>query len=144
MAKTVRDVMTPSVRTVKTDQPLTEAARVMKEEDVGSVPIVDNGHLVGIVTDRDIVTRVVAEHRDPDTVRAGEVASHDLVTVEPDQKLDEAADMMAQHQVRRLPVVEGDRLVGMLSQADVASETSGKKSGDMLGQISEPSATDRA
>jgi CBS domain-containing protein len=85
MAKNVREAMTPGVRTVSPRQSLPEAAEVMKNEDVGSVPLVDEGRLTGIVTDRDIVTRAVAERRDPQTVTVDEVASRDLVTVEPEQ-----------------------------------------------------------
>src|SRR6266536_3370581 len=122
MAKSVRDVMTPSVRTVSPSQSLVEAAELMKGEDVGSVPVVEEGRLTGIVTDRDIVTRAVAERRNPQTVKVSEVASRELVTVEPEQDLDEALALMADHQVRRLPVVEAGQLVGMLAQADVALE----------------------
>jgi CBS domain-containing protein len=143
MAKSVRDVMTPGVRTVSPSQSLAEAAEVMKGEDVGSVPVVEEGRLVGIVTDRDIVTRAVAERRDPQTVKVGEVASRELVTVEPEQDLDEALALMAQHQVRRLPVVEAGRLVGMLAQADVALEAKEKKVGETLEEISKPTSTER-
>jgi CBS domain-containing protein len=120
MAKNVRDVMTPTVQTASPSQSLAEAAEVMKGEDVGSVPVVEEGRLAGILTDRDIVMRAVAERRDPQAVKVDEVASRELVTVEPEQDLDEALALMARHQVRRLPVVEQGRLVGMLAQADVA------------------------
>jgi CBS domain-containing protein len=82
MAKGVRDVMTPSVQTVSLSQSLVEAAELMKGEDVGSVPVVEEGRLTGIVTDRDIVTRAVAERRDPQTVKVSEVASRELVACE--------------------------------------------------------------
>jgi CBS domain-containing protein len=82
MAKGVRDVMTPSVQTVSPSQSLVEAAELMKGEDVGSVPVVEEGRLTGIVTDRDIVTRAVAERRDPQTVKVSEVASRELVACE--------------------------------------------------------------
>jgi CBS domain-containing protein len=143
MAKSVRDVMTPGVRTVSASQSLAEAAEVMKGEDVGSVPVVEEGRLAGIVTDRDIVTRAVAEWRDPQTVKVEEVASHELVTVEPEQDLDEALALMARHQVRRLPVVEEGRLVGMLAQADVALEAKEKKVGETVEEISKPTSTER-
>src|SRR5919197_5035762 len=117
MAQSVRDVMTPGVRSVSPSQSLAEAAEVMKGEDVGSVPVVEEGRLAGIVTDRDIVIRAVADRRDPQTVKVDEVASRNLVTVEPEQDLDEALALMARHQVRRLPVVEQGQLVGMLAQA---------------------------
>ena len=143
MAKSVRDVMTPGVRTVSPSQSLAEAAEVMKGEDVGSVPVVEEGRLAGIVTDRDIVTRAVAERRDPQAVKVGEVASQELVTVEPEQDLDEALALMARHQVRRLPVVEAGQLVGMLAQADVALEAKEKKVGETVEEISKPTSTER-
>jgi CBS domain-containing protein len=143
MAKRVRDVMTPGVRTVSPSQSLAEAAEVMKGEDVGSVPVVEEGRLAGIVTDRDIVTRAVAERRDPQTVKVVEVASRELVTVEPEQDLDEALALMARHQVRRLPVVEQGQLVGMLAQADVALEAKEKKVGETVEEISKPTSTER-
>jgi CBS domain-containing protein len=143
MAKSVRDAMTPSVRTVSPSQSLAEAAEVMKGEDVGSVPVVDEGSLAGIVTDRDIVVRVVADRRDPQTVKVDEVASRDVVTVEPEQDLDEALALMARHKVRRLPVIEEGRLVGMLAQADVALEAKEKKVGETVEQISQPTSTER-
>jgi signal-transduction protein with cAMP-binding, CBS, and nucleotidyltransferase domain len=100
---------------------------MMKDEDVGLAPIVEGDRLVGTLTDRDIVTRVVAEGKDPQTVTVREVASTDLVTIDPEQKLDEALKLMAQNQIRRLPVVEEDgKLVGVLAQADVAREAKDK------------------
>jgi len=143
MARSVRDVMTPGVRTVSPSQSLAEAAAVMKGEDVGSVPVVEDDRLAGIVTDRDIVIRVVAERRDPQTVKVDEVASRQLVTVEPEQDLDEALALMARHQVRRLPVVEAGRLVGMLAQADVALEAKEKKVGETIEEISKPTSIER-
>ena len=143
MAKSVRDVMTPSVRTVSPSQSLVEAAELMNSEDVGSVPVVEEGRLTGIVTDRDIVTRAVAERRDPQTVKVSEVGSRELVTVEPEQDLDEALALMAHHQVRRLPVVEAGQLVGMLAQADVALEAKEKKVGKAVEEISKPTSTQR-
>jgi CBS domain-containing protein len=143
MAKSVRDVMTPGVRTVSPSQSLAEAAEVMKGEDVGSVPVVEEGRLAGIVTDRDIVIRAVAERRDPQTVKVDEVASRELVTVDPEQDMDEALALMARHQVRRLPVVEAGRLVGMLAQADVALEAKEKQVGETVEEISKPTSTER-
>jgi CBS domain-containing protein len=135
--------MTPGVRTVRASQSLADAAEVMKGEDVGSVPVVEEGRLTGILTDRDIVTRAVAEQKDPRTVKVEEVVSDELVTVEPDQDLDEALALMARHQVRRLPVVEEGRLVGMLAQADVALEAKEKKVGETVEEISKPTSTER-
>jgi CBS domain-containing protein len=130
--------MTASVSSVSPSQSLADAAEVMKGEDVGSVPVVEEGRLAGIVTDRDIVTRAVAEGRNPQAVRVEEIASHDLVTVEPERDLNEALALMARHKVRRLPVLEEGRLVGMLAQADIALEAKEEKVGEMVEQISQP------
>ena len=136
MGKRVRDVMTENPRTVDVGSTVVEAARVMKEEDVGSVPVLDSERLIGTLTDRDIVIRVVAEGRELQTT-VRDVASSDLVTIDPDQNLDEALRMMATHQVRRLPVVEEDgHLVGILAQADAAREASEKKVGETVEAIS--------
>jgi CBS domain-containing protein len=143
MAKSVKDVMTPAVQTVRPSQSLAEAAEVMKGEDVGTLPVVEEGRLAGILTDRDIVIRAVAERLDPQAVKVGEVASRELVTVEPEQDLDEALALMARHQVRRLPVLEEGRLVGMLAQADVALEAKEKKVGETVEEISKPTSTAR-
>jgi CBS domain-containing protein len=143
MAKNVREAMTPGVRTVSPSQSLAEAAALMKSEDVGSVPVVEEGRLAGILTDRDIVIRAVAERQDPQTVKVDEIASGELVTVEPEQDLDEALTLMARHQVRRLPVVEEGRLVGMLAQADIALEAKEKKVGETVEEISQPTSTER-
>ncbi len=138
MAKKVRDVMTAEPRSAEPTLSLVEAAQLMKSEDVGSLPIVEEGRLLAVLTDRDIVVRAVAEGVDPKAIVIGEVASRDPVTVEPEQDLDEALLLMAQHQVRRLPVVESDRLVGVLAQADVAQEAKAKQAGEVVEQISKP------
>lgn len=138
MGKNVRDAMTSNPRSIEPSTTVTEAARLMKADDVGSLPIVDGDQLVGMVTDRDTVIRVVAEGKDPQSTTVGEIASRDLVTVDPEQGLDEAMRLMAQHQVRRLPVAEEDgRLVGILAQADVAREGKDAKTGQVVQEISE-------
>jgi CBS domain-containing protein len=138
MAKSIRDVMTRNPRSVETNASVVEAARLMKEEDVGIAPVVEGGRLVGAITDRDIVLRVVVEGKDPQSTTVREIASTDLVTVDPQQDLDEALRLMARHQIRRLPVVEEDgKLVGVLAQADVAREADEKKTGEMVEEISE-------
>jgi CBS domain-containing protein len=139
MGKSVQDVMTTNPTSVVSDNPVVEAARIMKEKDVGIVPVVEGGRLVGTVTDRDIAVRVVAEGKDPQSVRVREIASTDVVTVDPQQDLDEALRLMASHQVRRLPVVEeGGRLVGIVAQADVAREANDKQTGELVEEISQP------
>jgi CBS domain-containing protein len=140
----VRDAMTPGVETVTPSQPLRDAAELMKSGDFGSVPVVEDGRLIGMLTDRDIVVRAVAQGMDTTTAKVGEVASKSPVTVTADQDLDEALDLMARHRVRRLPVVEnGGTLVGVLSQADVAIEAKDKKTGQVVQEISQPSSTPR-
>jgi CBS domain-containing protein len=139
MAKQVRDAMTSNPRTTSSSQSLADAAQIMKSEDVGSVPVVDEGRLVGVLTDRDIAIRAVAEGADARTTNVGDVASRELVTVEPEEDLDQALALMARHRVRRLMVVERGQLVGILAQADVAEEVKEKKAGELLEEISKPS-----
>jgi CBS domain-containing protein len=136
MGKNIRDVMTPSPSTVQADQPAAEAAKLMREADAGMIPVLDNGDLLGTVTDRDIVVRVVAEGKDPQSTPVREIATTDPVTVEPDQDVDEALHLMARHQVRRLPVVEEGRLIGVVAQADVAREADERKVGEAVEEIS--------
>ena len=109
-----------------------------KSEDVGSLPIVQEGQLVAVLTDRDIVVRAVAESVDPSATKVGDIASRQPVTIEPDQNLDEALALMARAQVRRLPVVQNGRLVGVLAQADVAQEAKAKHAGELVEEISKP------
>ncbi len=138
MGKSIRDVMTSNPTTIGADEPVTRAARMMRDEDVGVAPIVDGDRLVGTVTDRDITIRVVAEGKDPETTSVREIASTKLVTIDPQQDLDEAIRLMAEHQVRRLPVVEEDgRLVGIVAQADVAREGDDSQTGEVVQQISQ-------
>jgi CBS domain-containing protein len=138
MGKHISDVMTSNPRGVETSTPVAEAARIMKSEDVGSVPILEGDRLTGMLTDRDIAIRVVAEGKDPQSTTVGEVASRDVVTVDPQQNLDDALRLMAQHQVRRLPVVEEDgRVVGVVAQADVARQSDDRKTGEVVERISE-------
>jgi CBS domain-containing protein len=133
----IRDAMTSNPCSVDADKPVAYAAQMMRDENVGLAPIVEGDRLVGAVTDRDIAIRVVAEGKDPKATTVLEIASTDLVTIDPQQNLDEALRLMAKHQVRRLPVVEEDgRLVGVLAQADVAKEGDDRKTGEVVEQIS--------
>jgi CBS domain-containing protein len=137
MGKSIRDVMTTNPSAVNPSTPIVEAARLMKTEDVGPLPIVEGDRLVGILTDRDIVVRGIAEGKDVQSTTAGEIASRDVVSIDPDQPLDEALRLMGQHQVRRLPVTEEDgRLVGIVAQADVALEGDDKLTGHVVEEIS--------
>src|SRR5947207_4715249 len=138
MGQNIRKVMTSNPSTIEPDKNVVEAARIMKQEDAGVVPVTENGRLTGMVTDRDIAIRVVAEGKDPQSTTVQEVASKNLVTLDPEQDLDEALRLMAQHQVRRLPVVEEDgRLVGIVAQADVARHGDDTKTGQVVQEISE-------
>jgi CBS domain-containing protein len=138
MGKSVRDAMSSNPCAIDAEKPVAYAAKMMKQEDVGLAPIVEGDRLVGTVTDRDIVTRVIAEGRDPAATSVREIASTNLVTIDPQQGLDEALSLMAEHQVRRLPVVEEDgRLLGVVAQADVAEHADSSATGRMVEEISE-------
>src|SRR3954454_6073387 len=136
MGTKVADVMTQRPRAVAPQTPLTEVAKVMEAEDVGAVPLVEGDRLVGIVTDRDIVVRAIAKGKDPSGMPASEVSSRELLTVSPDDDLSEALKVMAEYQVRRLAVTEDDRLVGVVSQADVAMQGKDKDTGQVVEGIS--------
>lgn len=136
MGTSIREVMTSEVKACEPNTTVAEAAKVMASEDVGPVPVVEEGRLTGIVTDRDIVVRVVAEGRDPNSTTVREIASSDLVTVSPDDDLEVALQQLARKQVRRIPVVEGDRLVGIVAQADIARLGSDAKTGEVVEEIS--------
>ena len=135
----VRNVMTQNPTSCDPAATAVEAAKVMASEDVGSVPVVKGGRLVGVVTDRDLVVRVLAEGRDPNSTTVGEIASSDLETVSPDDDLDAALRKMASRKVRRLPVVEGDQLVGIVAQADVARQGDDSETGHVVEEISRQS-----
>jgi CBS domain-containing protein len=137
MGKKISELMSANPCAIEADKPVAYAARMMKDEDVGLAPIVEGDRLVGTLTDRDIVTRVVAEGRDPQSVAVREVASTSVVTIDPQQELDEALQLMARNQIRRLPVVEEDgRLVGVVSQGDVAREAKDRQTGELVEEIS--------
>ena len=132
----IRDVMTSNPRTVSPEDTIQNAARIMRDEDTGVVPVVENGRAVGIVTDRDIVVRAVADGQLDRSVR--DIVSGDVVTARPDMSTKEAAQLMSEHQVRRLPVVENERLVGIVSIGDLAvKEGKDRRVGDALQDISQ-------
>jgi CBS domain-containing protein len=133
---TVKDVMTPNVEACEPNATVRDAAVLMARKDVGPIPVVEDGGLTGIVTDRDIVIRVVAEGRDPDQTTVGEIATMELVTASPDDGLEDAMRLLAENQVRRLPVVEGERLVGIVAQADIARLGEDTKTGEVVEEIS--------
>jgi CBS domain-containing protein len=135
--KTVREAMTASPKVVSSDTTVVDAARAMTTENVGSLPIVDQEKLVGIVTDRDLVTNVLAKDLDPRKVPVSDVGTENPVFVRPEDPLDAALQRMAEKQVRRLPVVEDGRLVGILAQADVSRTAQAESTGRMVEEISE-------
>ncbi len=134
---TVREMMSQGAECVGEGETLVAAAEKMRDLDVGSLPICgDDNRLKGIVTDRDIVIRVVAEGKDPSSLTAADLADGKPVTIGADDTAEEALRTMAEHQVRRLPVIDGHDLVGMLSQADVAREMPDEKVGEVLRAVS--------
>ena len=133
----VRDIMTSEVETASPDTTLEEVATMMKTEDVGAIPIVEDEELVGIITDRDIVVRCVAEGKDASEISVEDILSEDLETASPDMDVDEAVRLMSQRQIRRLPVVEDNRLVGMLALGDIAVKQDEEEAGEALEDISQ-------
>lgn len=134
-----QDAMTKEPATLAPDATLGEAATLMKQEDCGSIPIVDGGRLVGIVTDRDIVVRAIAGGKDPRSAAVSEVMSADPVCITPDTDVEEASRIMADRQIRRLPVVEDGKLVGILVIGQVARrEPDEERTGETLKEISQP------
>ncbi len=115
----VGDAMTPEVVTIEPSARIAEAAKRMIQEEKGPLPVVEGDRPVGMLTDRDIIARVVAEGRDPNSVRVEEIATRELITVSPGQDVDEAARLMDEHQLDRILVVEGESLVGIISEADI-------------------------
>ncbi len=133
----IREVMTPNPRCVAPAETIQNAARIMREEDTGAVPVVENGKVLGMITDRDIVIRVVAEGARLDQpVR--DVITRDVVCATPEMSTRQASELMSEHQVRRLPVVENERLVGIVSIGDIAvKEGRDSRTGETLENISE-------
>jgi CBS domain-containing protein len=135
----VKDLMTPNPTVVKPEDTAAQAATLMKQEDCGAIPVVStDGKLVGIVTDRDVVLRVVATGKDARSTPVSAVMTADPVTLSPDADADEARRLMAERQVRRLPVVENGRLVGILVTAQLARRESSNEIGETIKEISEP------
>ena len=123
MAQQIRDRMVSDVVTVEPGTSVVDAARRMIEEKKGPLPVGEGDRVVAMVTDRDVIARVVAEGRDPNSLSVGDIATKELVTARPDQELDDARQLMAQHQLDRVLVTEeGDRLVGIISEADLRAD----------------------
>jgi CBS domain-containing protein len=137
MGQIIKDVMTSNPCSIDAEKSVAYAAKMMRKEDVGLAPIVEGDKLIGMLTDRDIAIRVVAEGRNPDQVKVADVASKQVVTIDPRQDLDVALRIIAKHQVRRLPVVEeGGKLVGVVAQADIAREGDDVQTGKLVEEIS--------
>jgi CBS domain-containing protein len=122
MAQEIRDVMTQDVVTLPTDASLADASRAMRERDIGDVLVVDGDRLAGIVTDRDIVVRAIAEDRSPSDTTVGELATGDVTSLSPEDSVEDAIRIMRDQAVRRIPVVENHRPVGIVSIGDLAVE----------------------
>ncbi len=133
MSQTIQEVMTPDPVALPANAPLSEAARQMKQRDIGDVIVLDNDKVCGVVTDRDIVVRAVAEDRDPAATTLGEICSRDLVTLTPTSSVDDAVRLMRERAIRRLPVVDDGRPVGIVSIGDLAVERDAESA---LAQIS--------
>jgi CBS domain-containing protein len=144
MTTKVRDVMTAGPVCVTPDTPVSVVAEVMDSDNIGSVPVVENDRLTGVITDRDIVVRAIAQGKDPRGMPVREIYSRDVIAVTPDDKLKDVVSIMADNQVRRIPVVdEENHLVGVISQADIALEAKEKIVGELVEEISKPPANVR-
>ena len=137
MAKSARDVMTSPCECIGEKDTVTDAARRLSELGVGSMPICgEDDRLKGMVTDRDIVVRVIAEGKDPGETQVSELAQGKPVTIGADDSIEDALDVMSEHKIRRLPVIDDKKLVGIVSQADIATELPEEKVGDLVEAIS--------
>ena len=137
--KTARDIMTPDCKCIGGNETALDAAKKLAELNIGSMPICgEDDRLKGMITDRDIVVKVLAKGKDPATVRAGELGAGDgnTITIGADDSIEDALRTMKEHKVRRLPVIDGKRLVGIVSQADVATNLDEEQVGDLVEAIS--------
>ncbi len=137
MEQKIRDIMTTPALCLDASQSVSEAAKYMRENDVGDVLVTRNGQLCGIVTDRDIVVRCIAPGEDPDEMRIEEICSRQLTTLSPEDAVETAVEQMREKAVRRIPVVDEDRLLGIVSLGDLARERDPRSA---LGAISSASA----
>jgi CBS domain-containing protein len=137
MAKTARDVMTGGTECIGENDTIADAAKRLKELDVGAMPICgEDDRLKGMVTDRDIVVKVLAEGKDPGSTKAIELGGEKPVTIGADDSVDEALQTMKDNKVRRLPVIDGQELIGVVSQGDLAANIEDEKVGDLVEAIS--------
>lgn len=139
----VRHIMTAAPKTLSPDRTVADAAGLMAQYDVGVIPLADDdGALVGVVTDRDLVLRIIAKHQDPREVKLGDIATRNVVTTTPDTNVRDARDLMAEHKVRRLPVVKDGKLVGIVALGDIAVGDASKRAvGEVLQDVSESPST---
>jgi len=135
-ATTARSVMTENVEVIDSQATVLDAAKRLTDLDIGAMPICDGERLRGMLTDRDIVTKVVSQGKDPAKVRVNELETSKPVTIGADDSIEEAMRTMADHKIRRLPVIDGHRLIGMLSQADLAKALSTEQTGELVATIS--------
>ncbi|HEY8500510.1 MAG TPA: CBS domain-containing protein [Clostridia bacterium] len=136
----VRDIMTKSVASISPDATIKDAAQMMQRHNVGSIPVVDTNGLVGIVTDRDIVVRNIASGQDPLSTPVKNVMTSQVTTVTPDEDVNKVSQMMSSRQIRRIPVVENQKLVGMVSLGDLATTgVTSMEASEALAEISKPS-----
>jgi CBS domain-containing protein len=133
MAQEIRELMTPNPVSMPGTASVHEAARAMRDEDIGDVVVIEHNQVCGIITDRDIAVRIVAEAKDPAATTLADICSHSLLTVTPTDKVDHALRLMRTHAIRRLPVVEGGKAVGIVSLGDLAVE---RDPHSVLGEIS--------
>ncbi|MEW6696717.1 MAG: CBS domain-containing protein [Bacillota bacterium] len=141
MSQKLQDIMTQKVATVTPQQSVQEAAQLMSQYNVGAIPVVENGKCVGIVTDRDITLRAVSQGQAPGNTKVQAVMTDGIVTGTPQMDVHEAANLMAQRQIRRLPVVENGQLAGIVALGDLATQSIYQnEAGQALTQISEPSS----
>jgi CBS domain-containing protein len=137
MGKTAREVMTGGAESIGENDTITDAAKRLAELNVGAMPICgEDNRLKGMLTDRDIAIKVIAQGKDPNTVKAGQLAEGKPVTIGADDSVDEALRTMTDHAVRRLPVIDGHDLIGIVSQADLARSIDEEKVGDLVEAIS--------
>ena len=134
--KTARDLMTSPAQCLAPEETLVDAARMLSKYDVGSMPVVDEDTLVGVLTDRDIVIKGIAQGKDPAETPVSEIATADVVTVAPDDDAKSVAEVLTEHQIRRVPVVEEGKVLGVISQADVALELDNSTAGEVVEGIS--------
>jgi CBS domain-containing protein len=142
-AMKVRDIMSKDVMIVTAAQSIADVAHTMRQLDIGSLPVVQDGQLLGIITDRDITIRVVADGLDPHMETAERHMSRDPIVASPDWPIEQAAQLMAREQIRRLPVAENGRLVGYLALGDLATQNRDRQVGETLEEISQPDDTQR-